>query len=149
MWKDAGKLSGQTSDNLVFVYGVFFKCSAKTLCYNQFVSTEFLERGFQTTVNYVTTDLFGSPARWTRWIEGFPSLEGKKAPVLREQLCPLKRVAGLQDRLISNRRRGIGNCLEYTGAAKGVTPWGHPRQNIISMNEGGASSCFVHYVLST
>lgn len=81
--------------------------------------------------------------------EGSPCLEGKKAPVLREQLCPLKRVAGLHYRLISNRRRGVGNCLEYTGAAKGVTPWGHPRQNIISMNEGGASSCFVHYVLCT
>lgn len=36
--------------------------------------------------------------------------------------------------------------LENSGTTKEVTSWRHPQENIISINEGGASSCFVHYV---
>ena len=69
----------------------YFSSLQPRLCNNKFVSMEFLERGFQISLDYITTDLFRSPAELKRWRVSLLGRLG--SPFLREQLCPLKQEA--------------------------------------------------------
>lgn len=123
--KAASRSCRQASDNLVFVYGIFFKFSAETLCNNKLRPVE-LVPGERVPGQHGLRNHW--PISKVKEVDALLGWLGSPRP--REQLGPLK-----QDELLSTRGSGFGNRLVKPGAAKEVTWQGLPQQNIISTNE--------------
>lgn len=143
----AGESWGETSDNPVFVYGVFFKSSTKILCsINLFQWSSWREGSRSVLATYVTTNLLRSPVRPRRWRASLLGRQGR--PLLREQLCPLKQVAALEDKLIGHERWVGWELLGKHWGSKRSDPVGTPpaERNLHGFR---ASSGFVHRVPST